>query len=242
MNNPNETFNFDIKGDVPVKEITVRHGQALPIYHPKGVSIVGTIGAPVEWMRKRFINAPEDNNDHVIVNRDEMFIQLVEHERDVNTNTITGKLELHRKFIDFGINSGRYITPFEMAEFIKMNRSYFENRQYAMNLVSTLRAFKATVDKQVEQEFNPGKGDKKILVNQIVNANLPESFNVHIPVFKGAEKQTLNVEIYFNSDDLTCTLVSPEANDYVEETRDAIIDEQVNIIKDEWPGIPVIEV
>lgn len=240
MSNSNEQFNFDVSRET--SEVTILHGQALERQHPKSVNITGTIGSPVEWMSKRFSESVGEDNDHVIVDRDSMLIQLVENEKDVNTNKITGRLEFHRKFIDFGINAGVYKTPFEMAEFIKMNRSYFENKKYAMDLNTQLRNFKAKVDRQIEQEYNPNKGDKRVLLNQVVNANVPDSFNVNLPVFKGTEKQSFNVEIYFNPDDLTCTLVSPEANDYVEETRDAIIDEQVRIIKNEWPGIPVIEV
>lgn len=242
MSNKNEQFNFNVTGELAGNSLTIRHGEALPLQHPKPVSITGTIGSPVEWMSKRFDSMPDDDNDHVLVDRDNMTIQLVENEKGVNTNKITGRLEFHRKFIDFGINAGVYKTPFEMAEFIKMNRSYFENKKYAMDLNTQLRNFKAKVDRQIEQEYNPNKGDKRVLLNQVVNANVPDSFNVNLPVFKGTEKQSFNVEIYFNPDDLTCTLVSPEANDYVEETRDAIIDEQVRIIKNEWPGIPVIEV
>ncbi len=129
-----------------------------------------------------------------------------------------------------------------MAELFKMNRSYFENTQTAMELVSLLKAFKAKVNKEVEQEFDTNKGDKKLIFNQVVDSNLPSTFNVELPIFKGVEKHILELETYFNPDDLTCTLVSPQANDIIEQVTDTSIDSVLEQIIQITDSLPIIEI
>jgi hypothetical protein len=48
-----------------------------------------------------------------------------------------------------------------------------------------------------------------------------------LPIFKGQKSELIEVEVYIRDHDLCCTLVSPEANDSIEMTRDAIIDKQL---------------
>ena len=126
-------------------------------------------------------------------------------------------------------------------QFLQDNCDRAETKSYykkfsTEKLVSQLRGFRAKVDKQVESDHNPNKGDKRVLIAQAVDSNIPPSFKLHIPIFKGEPPVTLEVETYFNADDLTCTLVSPMANDFTEDTKntsiDKILDKIVEIAKD----------
>ena len=49
------------------------------------------------------------------------------------------------------------------------------------------------------------------------------------------------MEVYFNPDDLSCTLVSPQANDTIQSVTDSVIDEQLELIRAECPDIVQIE-
>ena len=178
---------------------------------------------------------------HILVDRDKMSITLVINEKDHFGDIIRGTLELSPDFERFGINTGEYRTTLEMAEFIKMNRAFFENRSEAMNLVYQLRKFKAKVDKEVEAEYQPNKGDKRVLIQQVVDSNIPESFNVLLPLFKGYSKQNIEVETYFNPDDMTCTLVSPGANESIIDFKDEAINEVLEKIKELASEIVIIE-
>lgn len=226
-------------GSLQVDELIVREGKALPLKEPVKVDIIGTIDAPARWLEKRS-GIISEKRSHVLVDRDTMSIKLKCEEEDYYGATVEGRLMLSEEYKRFGINSGEYRTHFELAELIKMNRSYFENKTIAMKLVTELQNFKAKVDKEVEQSDN-NRGDRRMLISQAVKHNLPEAFSLVFPIFKGEVDQTIQVEVYVNPGDLTCTLVSPEANDIVVSSRDALINSVIARIENVAPAIVIIE-
>lgn len=230
---------LNVRVESGVETLEIRTGEALKLKEPKQVVIRGTLETPYEWLRQRKENA-DAKRTHILVNRENGVVILHENETDPYGAIIEGKLEINPIFLKFGINQGNYKTPLEMSEFIKMNRVYFENRQVAMELVTQLRKFKVRVDKQVEQEVNLNKGDKRLALNQAVESNVPETFKVCLPIFKGMPKATFEVETYFNPNDLTCTLVSPEANEMIEDIKQTEIVKVVEAIAKECPDIVII--
>jgi hypothetical protein len=222
-----------------VGEIVIREGKAVELKEPVKVKIQGTIDSAARWLETRF-DCIKEKTCHVIVNREQLTIALQCNENNHYGTLVVGSLTLSPEYKRFGINEGEYITNFEMAELIKMNRSFFENKSVAMKLVTDLQNFKAKVDKEIEQSNN-NRGDRRILINQAVEHNLPEAFTLILPIFKGTAKQTIAVEVYVNPSDFSCTLVSPEANDLVEEMRDREIDAVLERIKERCPDIVIIE-
>lgn len=221
-------------------ELIIREGEALPALKPVKLDISGIIDTPLRFLKKRVMEL-DQLKGHVLVDRENLSIELVIDESDPYLRgTITGRLSEHPTFKKLGVNSGRYVTTYEMAELIKMNRSAFENRQEAMQLVSALKNFKGKVEKDMEKA-NDDRGNRKILLHQTVESNVPDSFKISIPLFKGMPKETFEVEVYFNPDDLTCTLVSPAANDILEDVRDSTIDDVIRHIIDVAPEVVVIE-
>lgn len=220
-------------------EVVIREGEAVKLREPVKVDITGTIDAPARWLETRH-DCVTEKKCHVVVNREAMTVSLRCDENNHYGTVITGCLELSPEYRRFGINSGEYVTNFELAELIKMNRSYFESKTTAMKLVTELQNFKAKVDKEIEQSDN-NRGDRRILVNQAVQHNLPEAFTLILPVFKGVAAQTLQVEVYVNPADISCTLVSPEANDIEATSRDSLINGVIERITTVTPDIVVIE-
>ncbi len=147
-----ENLNITVTGDKPA-ELIIREGAALPLKEPKIIDINGILKNPLEWLKKR--NSEIDGlQAHIIVNREKMSIVLVTEESNHYSKKVGGSLQLHPDFLKFGINSGEYVTAFDMAHFFKMNRSCFENQSEAMNLVATLQNFKAKVNKELENSDN----------------------------------------------------------------------------------------
>ena len=72
---------------------------------------------------------------------------------------------------------------------------------------------------------------------------MPDRFSVVLPIFKGTKAQSIEVETYatINGHDVTVQLISPSAQQVVEETLDTIIDEQIAAIREIAPEIPFIE-
>lgn len=221
------------------KDMVIRFGDALPLKEPKYVSIHGTIDAPARWVEKRkddIVSA----DAHILVDRDHMTITLNTDENNFYSDQIVGTLTLSTEMQEFGINTGEYMSCFDMADRIKQLRTYFETQQDAMKLVSELRNFKAKVDKELELSDDK-RGNQKILRAQTVESNLPKSFNVNMPIFKGTEKRTFEVEVEINQNDLSCTLVSPDAHDIVVQERDNQMDAVLGRIGDAAPNIVIIE-
>lgn len=221
------------------KDMVIRFGDALPLKEPKYVSINGTIDAPARWVEKRkddIVSA----DAHILVDRDHMTITLNTDENNFYSDQIVGTLTLSTEMQEFGINTGEYMSCFDMADRIKQLRTYFETQQDAMKLVSELRNFKAKVDKELELSDDK-RGNQKILRAQTVESNLPKSFNVNMPIFKGTEKRTFEVEVEINPNDLSCTLVSPDAHDIVVQERDSQMDAVLGRIAEAAPNIVIIE-
>lgn len=224
-----------------VGEIIIREGKAVEVHEPVKVVISGTIDAPARWLETRMrLWLVNQGTYHVLVDRENLNITLKCNENNHYGSKISGSLMVSPEFKRFGINEGEYITNFEMAELFKMNRSFFETKVIAMKLVTELQNFRAKVDKEIEKSDN-NRGDKRLLINQAVQSNLPEAFNLHIPIFKGTPKQTINVEVYINPSDFSCTLVSAEANDLLEEMRDREMDSVLERISAVCPDIVIIE-
>ena len=229
----------EIMSDQTTREFIIRKGDALPVKEPVPVNIMAQIDAPARWLEKR-VTEIDQKQSHVVVCREGFCVSLITDERSAYMDIVRGKLELSEEMNRLGINNGEYITAFEMADLIKTNRSCFESTTVAMKLVTELRNFKAKVDKEIEASDDK-RGNRRILAAQVVESNLPSSFRIVIPVFKGQPKQPIEVEVEVNPADLSCTLVSPEANDIVRTERDSIIDGVLSRIEAVAPDIVVIE-
>lgn len=234
-----DNLNVTFSEGIQVAELVVREGKALELKEPVRVIISGCIDSPLLWLIKR-IGTIDQLKSHILIDREKRSISLKVDENNFYQTAVTGSLEVHPDFNKIGINDGEYLTNFEMADLFKMNRSLFENKNVAMKLVTELQRFKAKVDKEIEQADN-NRGDKKLLLAQTVESNLPEKFKLSIPLFKGQKKQTFEVEVYIRASDLCCTLISPEANDFMQEMIDTVIDKQVEEIKAIAPDIVIIE-
>lgn len=224
-----------------VGEIVIREGKAMEIHEPVKVGISGTLDAPARWLETRMrLGLVNQGANHVLVDREHLTITLQCNENNHYGSKIVGSLIISPELRRFGINEGEYITNFEMAELFKKNRSFFETQSVAMKMVTELQNFRAKVDKEIEKSDN-NRGDKRLLINQVVHSNLPEAFNLFLPIFKGTPKQTINVEVYINPADLSCTLTSAEVNDLLEEMRDREMDAVIDRIHAACPDIVIIE-
>lgn len=225
-------------------EIIFRQGEAtteLDPKEPEKVTLKGTIDAPLRWLEKR-IGLIDQKAAHILICRDAMSIQLKIDETNYYAVDIAGQLESSQKIAEFGINTSKPWEPAKLSQFLKMNRAFFTERQKNMELVSQLKNFKATINQEVERrkEENGSRTDN---YSQVVDSNLPESFKVNIPLFKGFAPEEIEVEIYADVDgrDVSLSLVSAGAEELIEEYRNKVIDEQIEAIKKIAPDIVIIE-
>ncbi len=229
-------------------EIVIREGSAIKKLDPKPPvksSLYGVIGVPAEYLAKRVATEQfTQERSHLLVNREDIRLTLVINEDDeYKSDTIAGKLEFHPAFVSFGINAGKVWTPAELGLFFKMNRAFFPDRAASMALVSELMSFTAQVQNKIERPVKEN-GDRTDNFAQLVNSNLPASFTLNIPIFKGMPAETLEVETVvakIDGREVSFVLLSPGAQETLESIRDKAIDAELDKIRKIAPNIAIIE-
>jgi len=231
------------KGELVIREVS--EVNELKVREPLKLDITGVIGTVAEFLSKRNDQSDQINQKrcHVLVNRENISISLITNENDIYlTNFIGGKLEEHPSFKKFGINSAKVWTPTELGLFFKMNRAFFPDKTENMKLVTELMNFTAKVNNSIDRSVKEN-GDRTDNFSQVVNSNLPASFTLTIPIFKGTQAETLEIETFaqVSGRDVSFVLLSPSANQTIEDIRDKVIDEQLSNIREICPDIAIIE-
>lgn len=247
MDNQKNRINVVIPKDYngsPI-EVILREGQAPKAIDPKApinVEIAGTIDSPLRWLKQR-VQLIDQKQAHIYVNRDKMSIVLITNERDEYLKgKIGGFLETSEEVKTFGINTGKQWEPQTLSLFFKMNRAFFTDKSKNMKLVSDLKDFKARINSKVEQSKSEN-GSYTDNYSQVVVSSLPPSFNIRIPLFKGFSPEEIEVETYADVDgrSVTISLMSAGANEAIQEYKNKVIDEQLELISQVAPDIVIIE-
>jgi len=250
----NEKLQINMGSGVTKAEVIVREVNSvneLPVKAPVKVNLSGTIGAPLEFLTKRKDNLPEEivHNQidealcHILVDREKMTITLIINEdNDYRLAKVLGALMEHPKFTEFRINSEARWEPNMLGQFIKMNRAYFIDKDANMKLVTELKNFEANINSKIEKQKSE-TGSFKDNYSGVVTSNLPDSFKLNIPLFKGGKSEEIEVEFYanINGREISLQLISPGAAEAMEKVRDEVIDEQLEKIRVLTPGIAIIE-
>lgn len=238
-----------VTGDTEKVEVILRRVDKvneLPVKPPIPVNLDGILSAPCEFLRKRYDQTDQINQKRcvIIVDREKMSIRLITNEDDpYNQGIVNGKLEIHPKFKEFGINTGKEWSPAALGLFMKMNRAFFKSKEDNMKLVTELMNFKAKVDASIERSVKE-KGDRTDNFSQVVNSNLPERFTLLIPVIKGRPAEEIEIETFAQVDgrEVSFVLISPAAQEILELTRNVAIDRELDTVKLITPDIAIIEV
>lgn len=244
------SFNFPEgkeKAEFIIREVKNVVEKELPVLEPDNVDICGCITAPFSFLEKRW-NADDKQIDHcrtaMYVNRDHLRMNLICNETDKRERkTIGGVIELSRQFKAFSINGKEDWTPMELGDFFRINRTYFETKEDNMNLVALLKGFSAKVSTDIEK-YRDNSGSTTDVYRKVVDSNLPKSFYINIPIFKGTAPEKIEVEIVarVNGRDIYLQLISADAASIEEEVRDKLIDAELDKIRELAPQIPIIEV
>lgn len=224
-----------------VKELFIRTGKANDIHIPKSIEIGSlTIDAVKEYLSKNGIDGSEIENSYIWYSVKERFIQLEYAVRRVNSDSIHGLLQLDSDLEKFGINSGNQFTTFALANFIRLNRHFFETKDVALKLVTELQNFKAKVDKEIEASDDK-KANVKMMLVQKVTSNIPTEFTILVPLFIGTKPVPIKVEIDIDANDLSCSLVSPELKELIDNESKAIIDLELQEIRKLYPELRIFQ-
>lgn len=229
-------------------EVILREGTApekLPELKPVKIEIRGTLGVVAEYLQKRtHVEEYEQKDCHVIVDREKIELLLVTNESDAyRRREISGKLSWNPRFLSWGINAEKTWTPAELAMHVKLNRAQFADKDTNMRLVTQLLNFTADVNQKIEQSVQEN-GNRNDQFVQVVNSNLPRSFTLCLPIFRGMQPETIEVETFAKVDgrNVEFALLSPGALSLMEETRNRVIDAELYEIRMIAPEIAILEV
>jgi len=244
----NEKMQINFAPGQTTAEVIIREGGATKQLDPKApvkTEIVGTIGTILEYLKKRVNSGQFKQNECFIsVDRESVKMTLTINESNAyKRGTVVSKLQYTPQFVKFGINTDKVWTPAELGLFFKMNRTFFPDRKDNMELVSRLMNFNGTVQANIDRDIKMN-GSRTDNFAQVVNSNLPESFTLCIPIFKGLQPETLEVETFAQIDgrDVHFVLMSPGAQATLEDIRDKVLDEELAEIREVAPEIAIIEV
>jgi hypothetical protein len=217
-----------------VVELTIRNGEALKELRDENVTISGAIDAPSRFIDKRNTEFNKLKS-HTFVNRDEKSITTIINENLAYSRVVVvGKIKISKEFEDLGINSGKQYSPAQLSQKLKFMRSCFPNKIEHAQIVNTLRNIKATINKKME-DLKDERGNASKMFEQTVESNMPDSFEIEIPLIKGEEKIKFNLNVILEAtggSDISATLESIDAQEMIDEITERRIDEEVLKIQD----------
>lgn len=224
-----------------IKELVIRKGEASKIHVPKAIEIGKlTINAVREYLSKKGVKADEIENSYIWYSNEERFIQLEYAVRIENPDSIHGMLTLHPDLKKFEINDGKQYGTHQLAQFIRMNKHFFQSKDVALKLVNELMNFRANVDKQIEASDDK-RANVKIMLAQKVTSNIPTKFTLNLPIFIGSKPIPVNVEIDIDAQDLTCSLISPALKEFIDTESTALIENELSEIRKLCPELRIFQ-
>lgn len=215
-------------GDTPVKEVTIRKGNAPDVKPKRSVKLDGTLGAPFQFLEGRKV---DDQNTHLQIYKSEgkLTLQIGDTDPDT-THVITGSLKKDSVLQSFGINTEKRWTVRDFVKFIKTVAYYFSSREDHTKLVRNLQAWSVKIEKVIK-EVNDNSGNSEYLLQTKVNeVELLSTFELTIPVYQGHSKQIFRVEIGLDprNNAVDLYLISDQLFELEIELREWLIESAVN--------------
>lgn len=202
--NPELKVNFTPEGQTGVLLI----GTALTPKEPVKLVINGNFTAVSSYINGKKNDAntyQEILSESAIVTCDEenLTIKLETNPNDVYGTVVTGTAELSEELSLFGINQTKFFNREQLVKIFRFNRRFFPNREEHQKLIMSYQSFKASVSKELSVESDQ-RGNRANHSSKMVKTDLPESFVISIPLFKGYDPVTFPVEICIEENDSGC--------------------------------------
>lgn len=231
---------IELKLDGGVNVVEFRTGEAESIHTGRNVEIGKvTIFAIYEFLSKSDVKEDLILDSVLRFSYDDLSLDLGYGVTQRHPYKISSKIILNPDLEAFEINKGKRYAPAQLADFIKMNRHLFESKSVAMELVSALKNIKASVNRAIE-DSRDDRGNRRALIDQVVQSNIPESFNIELPIFKGQPKVVIPIEVVLD-EDLECILISPDLKEIIAKESERLISGEVDKIRELHPQLRIYQ-
>lgn len=231
-----ENEKIHIAGEPKEGVLTVLEGTAVVEQNPNEIHIKnGAITACAQFLEKK-LESYQAINAHVEVNYEAGIIVLHLNEKDSNglLDVITGSLERHPISDEMKINvKGSRMNRVQLIDLIREYRPFFVNKVQAAELINNLRDFTAKVNKRIEHKDDNDGNASDFLETVVSELEFEKTFELEIPIYKGAPKVRIKVEIIIDasSGGLQYYFLSDDLYEAIIEQREELLGEQIKELK-----------
>lgn len=223
------------------QSLIVREGPAAKLIEPIAYGHVGNLGTVATWLKTKS-NDVDILRAVVVINYDTTEIALVLNNGQENQrleSRVRGYMAPYPDLEAFRINTGRTWELQELANLCKFNRRYFLDTEQNLKLVTGLKQFRGSVQRDIENAKDE-RGNHRRLDDKRVHTDLPEVFTLKMPLFKNEAPVDFDVEVIIEEKEGVVRAVLQSVS--LLEKREAFVRERIDaeVAKFVGNGITVI--
>jgi len=222
--------------------LTIREGKALEEKAPEKLVINGRIESVRQYLdaRKGTEQAPgrlqhiDKDLAVILINEDELSITLNLDPNNFYGTTVVGRMQHNPDLANFQINKENKFSRESLVKLLTFSRRFFNDAVEWENVLNAIRRLKVSSTSDISQDTD-NRGNKELIFKKSVDsANIPKSFILLIPIFKGQPPRKFSVDLCLEVTDagVKFYLESVELVELTEQDRKDIISNELSSYTD----------
>lgn len=232
-----ETLNVKLEGDQ--KTLEVRTGDALPIMPPNRIIFRGDINTISEYLGKRGGTLGHSTQGVfkeraiIFTNKEKGLITINVDPENPYGASVQGELKKSAELEQFKINSQTTFNREQLVKILKFSKRHFDSPEVHSDIFAAYSAFRAT-SKTDHENSSDSRGNKAKVFTKQVESNLPQTFVLNMPIFKGQPNERFMVEICLELTDAGAHFwfESVELEELIAVRTDEIFEKQLSPFRD----------
>lgn len=192
------------------KLLIIREGKALELKEPIVISISGDIDTVRNFVDKRYqrnAGKVDDNNlQHfnketavVTFDKKNLSISLDVNPQDFYGPKVSGKMEVSDELKPFHINEPQTFSREALVKLLRFNKRFFTDAAVHDNVLKAFQSLSLSGNTELKSESDT-RGNKAAQFAKTINSqNVPTTFYLTIPIYKGQPAVKFLVEICLDS-------------------------------------------
>lgn len=222
--------------------LTILEGKTLDFKHPEKIKLSGNIQSISAFLAKRYsgrvgkgLQEVDKEKAVVVVDADKMTVHLdIDPENHFGAEVLATLL-FTPELLAFNINvEGHEFTREAMIKLLKYNKRFFENPMKQEELLNSYMKLNLTGSTQIKAESDDRGNRDFAFKKNIESQNIPHSFVLEIPIFKGqpVEKFRVDICISVTEGSVRFWFESVELVELIEERKQSIFAEELKTCQD----------
>lgn len=217
--------------------LTIREGKALEEKHPERLILAGRIESVRQFLDARrattlasgSLQYVDKDKAVIIVNEEALTITLKVDPNNPFSTEITGQMQHNADLAGFQINKEHKFSRESLVKLLTFSRRFFNDAVEWENILNAVRRLKVSSTSDISQDTD-SRGNKEMIFKKSVDsANIPNSFTLLIPIFKGQIPRKFSVDLCLEVTDagVKFYLESVELVELTEQDRKDIINKEL---------------